>query len=380
LRALIVEGGWTRGALAAARGLHAAGWTVGVATPDGHGLAASSRATAYRHRVPPPSPEPADFAAAIRTAVESHSYEVVFCGGDAELVALSAIRDDLAAVVPYAPHERLVAAIEKSNLTRVAAEAGLAVPRTAEATESELRDWEPPVLIKPALHAPRPVGTTRIEAVIAHDHAEAALRAAQIRAAGGVPLVQELASGRLLAHSTVSDRDSRAVAGILQVADATWPVGVGVSARAQVVGLDRELATRVDRLLARLGWFGLANVQFVLTDEDEPVLIDLNGRFYGSLALALGAGLNLPAIWAALATDRDPPETEAATPGTRYHWLEGDLRRALRERRGGLARDLWGCFRYSRGAVHPVWSTHDPLPSLRQIARLPGRAAGRRRR
>ena len=53
MRALIVEDGWQRGALAASRSLGRAGWDVGIGSPR-PGFAAASRFSAAWHEVPPP--------------------------------------------------------------------------------------------------------------------------------------------------------------------------------------------------------------------------------------------------------------------------------------------------------------------------------------
>jgi len=141
------------------------------------------------------------------------------------------------------------------------------------------------------------------------------------------------------------------------------------------VPVDPEFAGRAAALLAALGWFGLAELQFVVPADGIPRLIDLNGRFYGSLALAVAAGANLPATWAALATGRANGPVEAVEPvtavaGVRYCWWEGDLRRALRERRGGMARDLAGTLYAGVGAVHSITRLGDPVPALTQARRL----------
>jgi hypothetical protein len=60
----------------------------------------------------------------------------------------------------------------------------------------------------------------------------------------------------------------------------------------------------------------------------------------------------------------------------RYQWLEGDLRRAAVERRGGLLLDLAGTLRFAAGAVHSTLSLRDPAPAL---ARIRAMAAARGR-
>ena len=52
-----------------------------------------------------------------------------------------------------------------------------------------------------------------------------------------------------------------------------------------------------------IGWSGIFELQFIRRPEGDYV-IDLNTRFYGSLALAVGSGLNLPAIWVDLLLGR----------------------------------------------------------------------------
>jgi predicted ATP-grasp superfamily ATP-dependent carboligase len=165
---------------------------------------------------------------------------------------------------------------------------------------------------------------------------------------------------------------------VQQEAISLFPPRAGVTARGWTVRLDSELRERIEELLAELGWFGLAELQFVVPEAGEPRLIDLNGRFYGSLALAVEAGCNLPAIWAALATGQDGADP-VGRPGVRYQWLEGDLRRAAVERRGGLARDVLDCVRWAWGARHSVWRRDDPWPAVRYAMELPARARRRAR-
>ena len=65
-------------------------------------------------------------------------------------------------------------------------------------------------------------------------------------------------------------------------------------------------------------------------------LIDVNTRFYGSLALALAAGVNLPAAWHAVALEQ-PAEHPSPTVGASYRWVEADLMAATRGMRGRLS-------------------------------------------
>jgi predicted ATP-grasp superfamily ATP-dependent carboligase len=78
-----------------------------------------------------------------------------------------------------------------------------------------------------------------------------------------------------------------------------------------------ELELGVGRLLKEIGWSGVFHVQFVRDQRDKHYLIDLNLRIYGSLALAVGAGLNLPGIWVDLLLCRRPDVAHYRV-GSRY--------------------------------------------------------------
>ncbi|WP_337059984.1 ATP-grasp domain-containing protein [Kineococcus sp. G2] len=375
MRALIVEQGWSRGALAAARALDAAGWTVGVAAPAGPGLAVSSRACSARHRVPGLHPAPA-FVDAVARIARTGRYDVVFGAGEAEVTALSAARDVVeaaGAVVPHGPHEQLVRAMDKAELSRAAAAAGIAVPDVLDA--ADVPDERTACVVKAQRHArPDVAGSPpRIDTTVVTGRTAVAERVAQIRALGGEAEVQVLHPGTLIAYAVVRGPDG-VVAESMQRAERIWPPLAGASARAVTVDVDVELAERARALLASLDLIGLAELQYVAEPGGPARLIDLNARFYGSLSLAVAAGANLPAVWGEIALGRSPRPVRARA-GVRYQWGSADVRRALTERRGGLARDLAATLAAAPGAQRSVAALRDPGPALARLrAGLPARS------
>jgi predicted ATP-grasp superfamily ATP-dependent carboligase len=382
MRVLIVGEADSRTALAAVRGLGRAGWLVGVGSAAPGSLSAASRWTRHLHRVPPPELDVRAFLDAVNQAIARVGYDLVIGVDDASVMALSASRAAIQATVPYGAHDAVLAATDKLRLGEIAARAGFRTPRTVAGTSGNLDAWTGPAVVKcrmhwrPARRGPEP----RLEATLVPGPAEAARRVEQILRTGGEPMLQEVVTGQLMAFVAVVDQGGRLVARLQQRAERTWPVPTGVSVRATTVPVDPELAKRAAVLLEDLGWFGLVQLQFLAADESDPWLIDVNGRPYGSLSLAHAAGLNPLDIWARLATGRPVPGKADAAAGVRYQWLEGDLRRACSEHRGGLLADVADCLRHAPGAAHSVASFTDPWPGFRYTGHLAVRLARKLRR
>lgn len=362
-RALIVEGGAAPHVVAAARALAAAGWEVGVAVA--HGAAVRSRAVTRRHRVPPPEADPAGFVAAV--AGLAGGYDVVFGADDIEVLLLSGARDEIPAVIPYPAHAAVVRAIDKLDLVQAAGAAGLAVPATVRATPEALGDVGVPVVVKARLHwSDGGAGRHQLAALCVHP-ADARRHAAAMAAAGAEPLLQAAVDGELMALTVVLDRLGRRLAIVQQRSPRLS--ARRTSCRAETVPVDAGLAARALTLLRSLGWTGLANLQFLRPPGGPPQLIDLNGRFYGSLALAVAAGVNLPDVWGRAALGEAVDPAAPARPGVRFQSLLEDLGRARAERRGGVVRDVLGTLAHAPGAAHPHFDRHDPGPALQILRR-----------
>ncbi|WP_153397456.1 ATP-grasp domain-containing protein [Ornithinicoccus halotolerans] len=377
-RVLVVSTGRDRGALAGVRALARAGWQVGVGTPDGSGMLAASNAVSATHVVPKPRRDGSAFVAGVVEAVRAGRYDVVFGGGDDWMAALAAYRDQVPVPVAHPPYPVVRTALDKVALGQQAGLAGLASPRTVPASCRALVGWEGPVVVKCRAHwSPGQTRPHRLDARLFPSAAAARGRVARITAAGGEPVLQQPVHGHLGALIGLF-RDGRLHGRVQQRTPRLWPTPNGMSARAETVPVDDVLATGAEALLARIGWEGLVELQFLTDDDGVPHLIDLNGRFYGSLSLAEDARPGLVDAWARQVLGEPVPALPDGEPGRRYAWWAGDLRRARIERRGGLAADLVDTLRWGRGARHSVWDARDVGPTwqlVRERLRGEGTAA-----
>lgn len=302
---------------------------------------------------------------AVRRGASRHGSEIVLPVDDTQLLALSRRRDELGALLPYPEHEVVVRATDRLELARAAERTGLAPPHTVSTVEAVAALSDERVVVKarsPRLHETSG-GWSRFETRIGTARSARGW-IAEIESAGGEAVVQKLVGGSLASLTLLTTPDQQLVAQIQQRAGGIWPVGAGSSTRASTVAVDPELSARALAFARDLRWHGLAQFQFLVGEDGVPRLIDFNPRFYGSLSLAIGAGIDFPSLWAASVTGRPLPARASGRTGVRYQWLGGDLRRAVRERRGNLVTDLAGSLRWGASAVRPIWSLRDPLPAL----------------
>lgn len=367
LRALVISTERSRGTLSAARSLQQSGWLVGVGTPTARGMLSSSRASSAAHVVPKPRGDGADFIAAVNRAIAAGGYDVVFGGADDWMAALSAFRHQIDAPVAHPEFSMVSAALDKLRLTQLARSVGLSAPDTEVATDESRRSWRGPVVVKCRSHwSPGRMEDHRIEAKLYADIEEAWPRIEFIRAVGEEAVLQEPVAGDLGALIGVFD-GGRLTARVQQVTSRLWPTPSGVSTRARTVPVDDELVGRCERLLSKLGWKGLVELQFLTGKDGVAQLIDLNGRFFGSMALTNAARPGVADLWGRLVLGEPVADLPDAPPGYRYSWAEGDIRRATVERRGSLVADLMETILWARGATNSVGDLRDPGPALRLL-------------
>ena len=81
------------------------------------------------------------------------------------------------------------------------------------------------------------------------------------------------------------------------------------------------------KLLDHAGWHGVAMVEFKVSEDGTPFLMEVNARFWGSLQLAIDSGVNFPVI---LCNEELPEPRKMEEPpfkSVRLRWLLGDLDR-----------------------------------------------------
>jgi predicted ATP-grasp superfamily ATP-dependent carboligase/thymidylate kinase len=352
-----------------------------------------SRYAAGRLRYPPPDESPGEMVEALLAAARTRRIDLIVPVTDETILPLAAARERFAGVCMLAlPEPRALATShDKMATVELAAELGIPAPRTelVSTVREALRaapalGW--PVVLKPRFS--RIVRNGRVERYeVSYADDEDAL-AEQMEGFEGRcdVLLQEYCAGEghgveLLAH------EGRTLAAFQHRRLREVPITGGASSFRESVPLEPVLFDYSARMLAALDWTGLAMVEFKLGEHGRR-LMEVNGRIWGSLPLAVKSGMDFPAGLADVCLGRvpgrdNPPDTSYAV-GVRSRnldlevlWIGSTLRRprrhsgvpALRRREAVAAavRLLYP------GDGFDVLTRDDPRPGLVELAKVPGK-------
>jgi predicted ATP-grasp superfamily ATP-dependent carboligase len=370
---ILVTDGEQRAALAIVRSLGRAGHRCLVCSTSGQTLAGRSRHAERETRVPDPALAPVPYTAAIRSVVQAEHVDVVIPISETSLLATLDVRADIPARIPFPDVETFRAICDKSRVLAAAGRLGIRVPeqRVITSPGETLPTGLPfPLVLKPARSVYTEADGTRGKVGVAWARNAAGLKAALAAypPAAYPVLAQEAIQGPgvgifLLVHG------GRCLARYSHLRVREKPPSGGVSVVRQSEPMDNQLLERSLALLAAFDWSGVAMVEYKRdAATGEPVLMEINGRFWGSLQLAIDAGVDFPRLLVDLALGHvvEPVESYGFA---RSRWFWGDVDHLLarwrapaatwRDRTGSLLGWLRG---FGPGYREEILRLGDPRP------------------
>ena len=371
---VLLTDGNERATLAAARSLVQAGFGVAVTSKRRFSLAGVSSGVRQVRVGTGALTDPAAYAAEIGEAARRLRARVVLPVTDASVEALLGHRDALprSALLPLPDRSTYRKASDKAAMLDSARRAGLAVPDTIVLRSAD--DALPAASFFPAVVKPHRsvVGGHHFDVsfVASVDSCRAALRAlprpafpvlVQRRVRGtGEGLFVLRWNGRVIAefaHRRLREK----------------PPQGGVSVYRESIAVDPALSEAGRQLLAELNWQGVAMIECKRDEAGRHVFMEVNGRLWGSLQLAIDAGVDFPALLVACALGRKVRPVRANyRVGVRSRWFWGDVDHLyLQLRNGGgpsgKLRALRDFLRHRPGRDREeIWRWRDPAPFILQ--------------
>ncbi len=99
----------------------------------------------------------------------------------------------------------------------------------------------------------------------------------------------------------------------------------GVSVLSRSAPIDPIALQHTRALLDAVGWHGVAMVEYRVASDGTPYLMEVNTRFWGSLQLAIDAGVDFPALLLRISNGETVEPVTNYRIGQRLRWLLGDL-------------------------------------------------------
>jgi predicted ATP-grasp superfamily ATP-dependent carboligase len=332
LRVLVTDGD-SRAALAVTRSLGRRGHAVLVAEKRTPCLAQTSRYCAERLVYPDPILDDVGFVQWFADIVRDRSVDIVLPIAEITTALVTENRALLEPQVrvPFADACIIERAADKADMARTAARLGIPVPRTVllerpEELVRHLAGLPFPVVVKSRRSRIRTSDGWVSTSVRYAADASALERDVARRYPGEFPLLlQERIVGAGIGVFACYDR-GRLVALFSHRRLREKPPTGGVSVLSESTEVCPVARRYTESLLGELNWHGVAMVEFKRDRRDDvPKLLEINPRFWGSLQLAIDAGVDFPALLLEMPGDEERASLQSYRVGVRNRWFWGDV-------------------------------------------------------
>ncbi|MCA9321412.1 MAG: ATP-grasp domain-containing protein [Planctomycetes bacterium] len=321
--------------------------------------------------------------------MEEGAYTFVLPVTDDTMQPLAEARDQFpgSCILAIPPDEALAVMTDKARTFELAESLGIALPRGITCSQeadllSAATELGYPLVLKPGRSLASAAGDLRTSLFVAYASDEAELmRHGRAMLRYGAVIIQERVTGDGVGIEVLADQGE-----IVQIFEHRriheWPLTGGGSSYRESVSPHPALVEDAKKLMRAVNWHGVAMVEFKHDLEaGRHWLMEVNGRFWGSLPLALAAGADFPrSLHDLLVLGRRPTDPPARTgirsrQFTRDFWWTLEVLRRVDPNplidwpsRGQAIRDLLRFFLPSDRL--DLQSFRDPRPGFVEMGRI----------
>ena len=309
-------------------------------------------------------------------------YFTIFPLGDNSLLPVSEHREQLTPYLKLAlpSHESVLKALDKSKTLRIAEEAGIPTPKTlyprniTEVIDVSTRIRYPAVIKPKQSYIWNRNGKANFSRpFFVNSASELISTYEKVDKNFPEPMIQEYVPGHNVSVALLFDHGEPKAGCAIKV-KRTMPVTGGNSVLRESVSLDPTLLKFSSNLLRNLQWHGVAEVEFKIDSRDStPKLMEINGRFWGSMNVAIESGVDFPYLLYLLAKGEKIRPVFKYKVGVKLRWLNGDIENLQSTLKGEpkivdsesfskLKTVLRFLQFYSRDMHYDGFSLRDPLP------------------
>lgn len=279
----------------------------------------------------PPKKAPDNFLTTILNQIKKKKIDVLMPVNSNETLLIVKNKNKFTPYtkVPFEEYPKMMQLNDKNEVMKIASDLDIRIPKTynIENTadlEKISKAFEYPVVIK-LRNATSSVGVS-----YAHSSNEFITKFKQtiqkfILKSTDYPIVQEYIPGTGYGVSMLYNHgDIRAIFTHKRLRE--YPITGGPSTL-RISVRHQEMEKAAMKLLDHVCWHGLAMVEFKLDDRtNEPVLLEVNPRFWGSIYQAIASGVNFPYLLYEMAVEGDVKPVFNYKVGIKTRFLLNDFR------------------------------------------------------
>jgi predicted ATP-grasp superfamily ATP-dependent carboligase len=330
-RKVLILDGEQRSALAATRSLGAKGVEVVVGGETDQTLAGHSKYCREKVVYPSPARSPQEFVETVREETRKRDISILLPMTEITTTLVLRERDRFEGLgIPFPSYELFDLLTDKWRVMEMAGELGVPIPRThfirdLEGLRTVSSETTFPVVLKP--YRSRIWCQDRwIEASVkyAHSFRELSAVARRFHCFSHHPfLVQELIHGQ--GHGIFGlYQNGRSVVFFGHRRLRERPPSGGVSVLSESVEMNQRAFLSAKTILDHVRWHGVAMVEFKISEDGTPYLMEINPRFWGSLQLSIDGGVDFPWLLYCMESGATCDVPQNYKVGLKNRWLVGD--------------------------------------------------------
>lgn len=331
---ILVLDGEQLSSLSIVRSLGRKGLDITVAASENNAICRHSKFTSHFFTYPNPLIDAESFCQAIIDNLSQNKYALVIPVTELTTLPLSRIRKKIEqkTVLALADNTALEWVTDKSKTFKLADKLGIPVPKshyinsTTEFKNYLKDEINFPVVIKPSRSISDQEDDIRAKLTVdyAFNLTELKKKANQYLKTSEI-ILQEYFEGIGTGIELIADQ-GEVIHAFQHKRLHELPLTGGGSCLRESVQINPQLLEYSQKLIKELNWHGVAMVEFKYNSEtNKSCLMEINGRFWGSLPLAVAAGSDFPWFLYLLLIQNKHPKMISSTPGHLSRKIQNDL-------------------------------------------------------
>lgn len=296
-----------------------------VLVGDWDRLSLSFYAPKIKRKVIYPNPElnMHDFLSWLEEFVKVENIDIVIPATEYTTIILSKNKRSIKSIVACEDYQRFLKCHDKYETVKLAAALNIPLPKSFLAQEAqEIKEF--PVIIKPRMKVvfrESKAITRKVDfGNIAHSEKELSQILSKIKYQGGF-IIQEYVKGFACGFECVADK-GKVLSFFMHKRLHEYPCKGGVSTRL-ISFYDKRLRLYSEKIISKLKWTGPIMLEWKYADH--PYLIEINGRYWGSLPAAVNSGIDIPKMHMSILLGENIEFPTSYPVGKVSRWFVGEI-------------------------------------------------------